>query len=415
MTSSAPSSRDRLLVLGCGFGGYSLLLDLDRELYDVALVSPRNYFLFTPLLPSAASGTVELRSILEPVRRRLSGIRMIEGTVESLDLTARRAAGRAAVGGEEFELPFDLLVVAVGARVTDYGIPGVAEHALQAASIEDAQAIRRAVLEQFAQAELPGLAPEEVARRLTFVVCGGGPTGVEVAAELEDLLADDMKRSHPATAHLARVVLLEAGERLLSSYDEALSEYTREHFERERIEVRTGVPVVRVWRESVRLEDGETIDCGRVIWAGGNGPLPLTRTIAPEGSPQGRIPVDDYLRLPGRGDIWALGDCAALGDPPLPATAQVAQQQGKYLARALNRRARGRQVKPFRFRPLGMLAYVGAGRALIQTSAGQWTGRGAWLLWRSIYLTKLVSFSNKVKVLFDWFKARVFGRDISRF
>lgn len=412
---AAEGDGERLVVLGCGFGGYSLLLGLPGDLYDTTLISPRNYFLFTPLLASAVNGTVELRSILEPVRRRLSGLRFVEGSAERIDWERRTVRGRGAVCGEPFEVPFDLLVVAVGAKVSDYGIPGVAEHTLVPASVEGARAIRRAIQEQFARAELPGVGEEERRRLLTFVVCGGGPTGVEVAAEIQDLIAEDLRESYPGSAHLARVVLLEATERLLSSYDEALAEYTREHFRRENIDVRTRSPVVQVRRGEVRLADGSSIRCGRVIWAGGNGPLPLTEALAPPDGPRGRIPVDDHLRLPGRGGVWAIGDCAACGDPPLPATAQVAQQQGKYLAKALRRRAKGREAKPFHFRPLGMLAYIGGHEALVESAAGQWTGRAAWILWRSVYLTKLVSPANKVKVLFDWVKARLFGRDISRF
>ncbi|MDX1644671.1 MAG: FAD-dependent oxidoreductase, partial [Thermoanaerobaculia bacterium] len=300
---------ERLVVLGCGFGGYSLLHELPSGLYDTTLVSPRNYFLFTPLLASAVNGTVELRSILEPVRRRLPGLRFVEGAAERIDWEGRTIHGRSAVGGEPFEVPFDLLVVAIGARVSDYGIPGVAEYALTPASVEGARAIRRAIQEQFARAELPGLDEEERRRRLTFVVCGGGPTGVEVAAEIQDLIAEDLRRSYPDSAHLARVVLLEAAERLLTSYDEALAEYTREHFRRENIEVRTRSPVVQIRRGEVRLADGSRLACGRVIWAGGNGPLPLAEALAPPGSPAGRIPIDEHLRLPGHDGAWAIGDC----------------------------------------------------------------------------------------------------------
>lgn len=411
----AEDDRERLVVLGCGFGGYSLLRKLPSDLYDTTLISPRNYFLFTPLLASAVNGTVELRSILEPVRQRLPDLRFVEGAAERIDWEQRMIHGRGAVGAERFEVSFDLMVVAIGAKVSDYGIPGVAEHALVPASVEGAQAIRRAIQEQFARAELPGVDEEERRRHLTFVVCGGGPTGVEVAAEIQDLISEDLRKSYPDSAHLARVVLLEAQERLLSSYDEALAEYTREHFRRENIEVRTRSPVVQIRRGEVRLADGSHLRCGRIIWAGGNGPLPLTEALTPPGSPRGRIPVDEYLRVSGRDGVWAIGDCAACGDPPLPATAQVAQQQGKYLAKVLKRRRKGRDTEPFAFRPLGMLAYIGGRQALVQSTAGQWSGRGAWLLWRSVYLTKLVSPANKVKVLFDWLKTRLFGRDISRF
>jgi NADH dehydrogenase FAD-containing subunit len=421
--------RPTLLVLGCGFGGYSLLFRLRRRHWRITLLSPRNYFLFTPLLPSAVTGGVEFRSILEPARRRLRGVRLVEGWAERIDWDQRLVWASAAVGGERFALPFDVLVIAVGAAVASYGVPGVAEHTSTLASVEDARAIRRGILEQFARAEVPGLTPEQVRQRLTFVVCGGGPTGVEVAAEIHDLIHEELAHDYPEVAPAARVVLVEALARILSSFDAALADYAHRHFQREGIEVRTGEAVAGVEPEAVRMQGGEVIPCGLVVWAAGNAPVPL---LAALGKPleRGRLRVDGCLRLPGRQDAYALGDCA-WGDPPLPATAQVAQQQGKYLARELDRRRRQRlrspaaaggapgsepgPDRPFRFHSLGMLAYIGGHQALADLPRVKWSGRGAWIFWRSVYLTKLVSFANKVKVLFDWFKARLFGRDLSRF
>jgi len=404
----------RLVVLGCGFGGYSLLTRLDLSRWDATLVSPRNYFLFYPLLASATVGTVELRSILEPVPRRLRGLTVLQAEAEAVDFAARQVTCRAAVGGETFTVGYETLVVAVGARVADYGVEGVAEHALKLRTVEDARAIRKGLLDRFAEGGVPGLPPEEVRRRLTVVVCGGGPTGVEVAAEISDLVRREIARDQPELAAAARVVLVEATDRLLTGFDEALAGYAREHFLSAGIEVRTSAPVVEVSPREVRLGGGESIRCGLVIWAGGNAPTPFVERLdAPREG--GRLLTDRTLRLPGRPEVFAIGDCAVPEDLPLPATAQVAQQQGKHLAKQLERIRRGLEPKPFRFRSAGMLAYVGGGEALADLPYGHWSGRAAWILWRSVYLTKLVSLANKVKVLFDWAKNRVFGRDVSRF
>ena len=406
----------RLVVLGCGFGGYSLLFRLRRKRWNATLITPRNYFLFTPLLPSATAGSVEFRSILEPARRRLRGVRVIEGSAESVDWGTRQVSCTGAVSGERFTVPFDILVVAVGAAVADYGVPGVKEHTLKLASVEDARAVRRGVLEQFARADIPGLSPEQIRQRLTFAICGGGPTGVEVAAEIHDLIHEEIEESYPELAPQARVVVVEALDRLLTSFDEALSEYTLIHFKREGIEVLTSSKVQSVEPELVRFADGKSLPCGLILWAAGNAPVPFIESLgAPLSSRGRRVIVDDFLRIPGREGAYALGDCAASGDPPLPATAQVAQQQGKYLARALERGRAGKPVEPFQFKASGMLAYIGGGEALADLPQVKWSGRGAWLFWRSVYLTKLVSPANKVKVLFDWWKARLFGRDLSRF
>jgi NADH:ubiquinone reductase (non-electrogenic) len=411
----APSDRPRLLVLGCGFAGFSLLYRLKKSSWDATLLTPRNYFLFTPLLPSAIAGTVEFRSILEPARRRLHGVRVIEGVAESVDWNARQVSCIGAVGGERFALDWDYLVIAVGATVADFGIPGVTENTIKLYTVEDARAIRRGILEQFARAEIPGLTPEQIRERLTFVIIGGGPTGVEAAAEINDLLEEELAADYPELAPHARVVVIEALSRLLTSFDEALGDYTTRHFGREGIDVRIGARVHAIEPNAVLLEGGERIDCGLILWAAGNAPVPFVKTLDSQLDRRGRIVVDDHLRLPGRENVFAMGDCVAAGDPPLPATAQVAQQQGKYLAKALKRMRQGSPVGAFRFRAQGMLAYIGGGQALADLPQVKWSGRGAWLFWRSVYITKLVSNANKIKVLFDWLKARLIGRDLSRF
>jgi NADH:ubiquinone reductase (non-electrogenic) len=409
------ANRPRLLVLGCGFAGFSMLHQLKKNAWDVTLVTPRNYFLFTPLLPSAVAGSVEFRSILEPARRRLRGVRVIEAFAESVEWESHRISCTGAVGGEKFTLPWDHLVIAVGNTVADFGIPGVAENTLKLYSVEEARAIRRGILEQLARAEIPGLTEAQIRERLTFVIIGGGPTGVEAAAEIHDLLEEELTQAYPNLAPYARVVLIEALGRLLTTFDEALGEYTNRHFGREGIEVRTGAKVQAIEPNAVLLQGGERIGCGLILWAAGNAAVPFVKNLGVPLDRRGRILVDELLRVTGREGAYAVGDCAVVGEPPLPATAQVAQQQGKYLAKALERRRQGRPVEPFRFKAQGMLAYIGGGQALADLPQVKWSGRGAWLFWRSVYLTKLVSPANKVKVLFDWIKARLFGRDLSRF
>jgi NADH:ubiquinone reductase (non-electrogenic) len=414
MATTDPAVR-RLVILGSGFGGYSLAKSASTDLFEVTVVSPRNYFVFSPLLPSAVVGTVEFRSILEPVRRRVRHVHMVEASAERVDWEDRVVHCRSSVSSEQLAIGYDLLVVAVGAAAADYGVPGVAEHALGLQDISDARALRSRILLQLSRADLPGLDEREVEKRLTFVVCGGGATGVEIAAEVHDFLAEELREVFPRVARKARVVLLEAAQRLLGGFDAALAEYTSSHFLREGIEVRTSTPVARVEAERVVLADGTELPCGMVVWAGGLAPRPFVRSLGLPLDPRGRLVVDRTLRLPGVTGAFALGDCAACGDPPLPATAQVAQQQGKHLARALRIEAKGGHPPPFDYTNFGMLAYIGGHQALADLPQVKWSGRVAWLFWRSVYLTKLVSLANKVKVLFDWAKAAVFGRDTSRF
>jgi NADH:ubiquinone reductase (non-electrogenic) len=358
---------------------------------------------------------VEFRSIVEPARRRLRGVRVVEGRATGVDWTARRLLGRSAVGDLPFAVPFDRLVVAVGSHASDFGVPGVHEHAVGFTSVEDARAVRRRILEQFAFASVPGVPDRELEVALRFVVCGGGPTGVEVAAEIHDLLGEELERAFPGLARRARVILVEAGSRLLAGFDDALSEYASRHFRRGGIDVRTGSPVRAVSAGRVELAGGESIPCGLVVWAAGTEPDPFVRELGVELDRRGRVVVDATFASASRPGLFALGDCAAVGETPLPGTAQVAQKEGAHLAGVLVALDRGRRPRPFEYRSLGMLTYIGSHQALADLPSVKWSGRAAWLFWRSVYITRLVSLSNKAKVLFDWIKARLFGRDLARF
>lgn len=408
------SPRPTLVVLGTGFAAFNLIKNLKDD-YEIAVVSPRNHFLFTPLLPSTTVGTIEFRSIIEPIRHARSDLCFYHAEALRLD-PARQAVTCAGVAdGRAFELRYDILVIAVGAVSNTFGVPGVAQHALFLKELNDARELRRRIIRNFEQANLPGVDPEERQRLLHFIICGGGPTGVEFAAELHDFLVEDLRKAYPDLVADARITLVEATEEILSTFDEKLRRYAAERFVRQRIRVLTQSPVVRVTETAVVLADGSQLPYGLLLWSTGNGP---TRFVEQTGLPKdarSRILVDRFFRVKGYENIYALGDCSVVEGSPLPATSQVAQQQGKYLADALNCRARGKPVEPFRYRHLGMLAYIGGNRALADLEAFKGRGWATWLFWRSAYLSKIVSLKNKLSVLFDWLKAQIFGRDISQF
>lgn len=409
--------KEKIVILGSGFGAISFVKAINLQLYSVTIVSPRNHFLFTPLLPSTTVGTVEFRSIIEPVRTARQGVEYIQATCTSIDPVDRTVSCVSVEGKAQFDLPYDTLIIAIGARNNTFGIPGVEEHALFLRELSDARAIREHIVASLEQADVPGLTKKERERRLTFVVVGGGPTGVEFAAELHDLLDDDLKRSYPHLVGETRIYLFEAGGSLLTSFDEDLRNYTLDHFKRSNIEVRLDTRVKRVTDQGLVLESDAVIPAGTIVWSTGNAPLPLIDRLPFSHDPSGRLVVDEYLRIPDFADIIAIGDCADVAGSRIPQTAQAAMQEGKYVAKRLNREGRGKAAKPFAFKNLGMLAYVGEGRALadIPRVHFSWKGFFTFVFWRSAYLTRLVSLKNKILVFMDWCKTSVFGRDLSRF
>lgn len=408
------SSKPRLLVLGTGFGAISLVKALHPKLYDVTVVSPLNHFLFTPLLPSASVGTLELRSIIEPVRRACPNTRYYQASARALDPTAKIVGCEGAIDQDAFELSYDLLVIAVGAKVNTFGIAGVAEHAIFLKTIDDARRIRRRVIECFERASQPNV--DEVQRRqlLRFISVGGGPTGVEFAAELHDFLMGELQRAFPDLMPFARLTVIDGADHILSAFDLSLSRYTAEHFRREKIEIISNTHVAQVEKDRITLSDGTTLPYGLLVWSTGLGPTAALTNFPLPKDKRSRVLVDENLRVKDSADIYALGDCAFFGAQGLPATAQVALQQGKYLGKALNQRAKGRTPLPFKYRNFGMLAYVGDDAAIADVEGIHGKGKLAFFFWRSAYFTRLLSVKNKVLVLFDWIKTSLLGRDISR-
>ena len=409
------NDKRRLVVLGTGFAAFTLVKLLRIERYHLTLISPRNHFLFTPLLPSTTVGTIEFRSIIEPIRQAAGRFNYFQASCEDIDLAQRKVFCRGSVDGEVFQYPYDLLVIAVGAISNTFRVPGVAEHALYLRELHEARQLRRRIIECFERASLPHVAAKEQARLLHFVVCGGGPTGVEFAAELHDLLVEDLRPSYPGLADQVKITLVEAGQEILSSFDARLRDYATAHFRRQHIEIRTGIPVVTVEKERLQLGNREWLPYGLLLWSTGNAPTPLAEKLSVAKDGAARLSTDHFLRLQGHPEVYALGDCAGISGYALPATAQVAMQQGKYLASSLNRIAAGQRVPPFRYRHLGMLAYIGGNRALADFQNFKGKGITVWMFWRSAYLTRLVSLRNKLQVMFDWMKAKVFGRDLSHF
>ncbi|KAH8878881.1 FAD/NAD(P)-binding domain-containing protein [Thozetella sp. PMI_491] len=466
-------SKKTLVILGTGWGSVSLLKSLDTENYNVVVISPRNYFLFTPLLPSCTTGTIEHRSIMEPVRtilrQKKAGVKYYEAEASSIDPERKvvKITDDSDVRGDvnQTEVPYDMLVIGVGAENATFGIPGVREHSCFLKEIGDAQRIRTKIMDCVESAAFKDQSPEEINRLLHMVVVGGGPTGVEFAGELQDFFEEDIKKLIPDISDRFHVTLIEALPNVLPSFSKQLIEYTESTFKEEKIDIKTKTMVKRVTDKTVEAEvtgpDGkkETVvfPYGLLVWATGNAVRPVVRDLmskipAQKDSRRG-LAVNEYLVVQGARDIWAVGDCAVAGYAP---TAQVASQEGNFLARLFNNLAktedleanirqlssdlnvkpgnsaevalqiegyerqlrRIKDIKPFHYSHQGSLAYIGSEKAVADVpwlNGNVATGGNlTYLFWRSAYLSMCFSTRNRLLVINDWLKSKVFGRDISR-
>jgi NADH:ubiquinone reductase (non-electrogenic) len=407
--------RETLLILGTGFAAFSAVRGVDIDRYQIVVVAPRNHFLFTPLLPSTTVGTIEFRSIIEPIRTARKGLRFHQAYCTRLDTENRIAYCEGKFKSTPFEVKYDRAIVAVGAVSNTFGIPGVAEHCHFLKEIQDARNIRHEVIQCFERASKPNRPVEDFDWLLRFVIVGGGPTGVEFAAELHDFVEQDLAKWFPDLIPYVRITLLEAQDNILTMFDASLSDYTRNHFARNKIQVRTNSMVKEVRSGVVVLQGGEEIGYGLAVWSTGNGPTPLVAGLDVPKDRAQRLLTDACFRVAGRDDLFAVGDCAVIDGNPLPPTAQAAQQAGTHLARVLNSMAKGAEPAPFEYKHQGMLAYIGGKKALADLGSVQGKGFSAWLFWRSAYLTKLVSLQNKFLVASDWARSFLFGRDISQY
>jgi NADH:quinone reductase (non-electrogenic) len=396
--------RPRIVIIGAGFGGLSCAKALGGADAAVTVVDRRNYHLFVPLLYQVATAALSPADIARPIRSILSRYRNIEvilGDVNGIDLAARRVTLR-----DGPDLPFDRLVFAAGSNYNYFGHDTWAEAAPGPRTIEDARTIRRRLLLAFERAEIATDLTEQE-RLLTTVVVGGGPTGVEMAGSVAELarhsLARDFRHIDPSKA---RILLIEAGPRLLPTFPETLSDYARTALERLGVTVSTGARVQAIAEGSVNI-DGRIQPAGTIIWGAGVRASPATAYLGLPLDRAGRVTVGADLAVPDRDGIYVIGDSAAAPDAdgnPLPALAQVANQQGWHLGRAIRRNLRnGRPLPPFRYRSRGDTAIVGRNAAVFELGGFRLKGRIGWMLWALVHIYLLTGFENRSLVAVHWF------------
>ncbi|MFI1280044.1 NAD(P)/FAD-dependent oxidoreductase [Streptomyces sp. NPDC020858] len=407
-------AKPHVVIVGGGFGGVGAARELDRRVArgldaHVTLIGDSNSLLFTPLLVGVASSTVEARHVSAPARAGLDHASFLHGRVASIDTTTRNAYVSAGRDGM-LRVPYDHLVLAVGAVPHFFDLPGVGEHAFPLKSVEDATRLRDQVLGALERADLEP-DPAEQARLLTFVVAGGGFAGTELVAELFDLVHDVLHLYPRLHGARPRFVIVHAGERLLPELSPRLGLYAQRKLGSRGIEFRLGARVAGATAEDITLDSGETMPTRTLAWTAGNRPNPLVQQVM-----QRPLTVEPTMQVPGVPGLWALGDCARIPDPAggvYPPTAQHAIREGRAAARNIAAVLGGRGPVPFRFGGLGVLVSLGHRTAAGEIFGRQVSGFLAWVLWRSIYLSKLPSAEKRLRVLADWTLDLVFPRDIA--
>lgn len=399
--------RDHVIVVGAGFAGLNVARRLSKKAPDearprITVVDRHNYHTFQPLLYQVATAGLEPQSIGHSVRGIFHGLDVDFrlGTVEGVDWDHRRL-----LLADGSDLAFDTLVLAAGAATADYGIPGVAEHAWPLKSLPEATRLRNHILTQFERVEAePGLVDDGV---LTFVVAGGGPTGVELAGATAELLDRVVRRDHPhVDLTRARIILVEMMDALLAPYSEKSQRYTRQALEDRGVEVRLGTAISEVHEDRVVLSDGDDIPTSTVVWTAGVKANPLADALGLEQTKGGRVVVAPDLRVPGHPEAYVIGDLAGASDDEgtlHPQLAPVAIQQGKHVADQILRTARGEVTVPFSYLDKGTMATIGRNDAVAEIPFGiELRGFVAWIAWLGLHLLYLVGFKNRATVLLNW-------------
>ena len=402
----------RIVVLGGGFGGVAAVQRLDRTFRhdddtEIVLVNNTNYLVYTPMLSDVAGGTIAPRHAVPALRTFLKKARLRQATVDGVDV-ARRTVQGTLITGERAETSYDYLIIALGA-VTNFGhTAGAAEHAFGLKDLLDAFLLHNHALTMLEWASM-SRDPQLRRELLTFVMAGGGFSGVEGIAALEDLVRGALRYYPDLTRDEPRFVLTTLDQRLLPEVDERLGAYVLERFRKRGIDVRLGVGVTEVGERSTTLTTGEVIPTRTVIWTGGIRVNPVVQGVDLPRSERGALLVNPQLQVVDHPTIFALGDCAAV---PLPhgqgfytPTAQNAIRQGIVAAEnvaALIRGAGG--LKSFQYRPVGSLASLGQRQAIAEIGNLRFSGLPAWLAWRAIYLAKMPTLADKVRIGLDWIK-----------
>jgi NADH dehydrogenase len=411
----------RIVILGAGFAGIQAAVELDRAVgksgdVEILLISDQNYFLFTPLLPQIASSNIDPRHIAQAIRdlRGARRFRFLRATVRSVDLGRREVnidpgPSKQLDGGS---ISYDYLIVATGSRTDYFGVPGARENTFDFKSLEDAIVLRERVLDICEHSD--HTQDEELRRRLlTFVVVGGGYTGIELVTELHDLLFGYVaKRYRGIRAHEIRLIVVEAGADILRGVHPSLAEHSRKRLARKGIEVRTNSAAAHCMPGGIEIKGGQSISAEIVVWTAGVRAHPLVESLPGPHDRIGRTVVNDNLQLEAHPEVFIAGDSAAATSAmDAPRVGPVAIEHGRIAALNIVHQLRDEPLESYRFASKGMLVSLGMNYAVVSVGGIRFSGYFAWLFWNVVHLYKLVGFKKQVQVAVDWLLGAIFTRD----
>jgi NADH dehydrogenase len=428
------TGKKRVVVVGGGFAGLYAAMGLDKALgyhqdLEITLIDQKNYFLFPPLLPSASVGTIETRQVTYPYRRILetTNIFFKRATVTGVDPKAKKVLihvdsegdhDLGAMDSQDLGLRYDYLVLAPGSVTQTFGTKGAEDHAIFVRELSDAIKIRSRIIDCFERA---AVVEDPVVQRelVRFAVVGGGPTGVEIATEIQDLIHEVLLKRYPEIdPSWVEVSIIQSGPQVLPGWPETVVRRSTAQLKRLGIKLVLNNRVMEVRSNAVVLKEGEPVAARTILWCAGVQPSPLMKACGLALDKSNRAPINSFLRAEGFDDVFVLGDAASCVDPKtqktLPPLGQVAFQQGDYMAKTLVNVLRGDELKPFRYFNFGSLVSVGEHYAAVDLLGVKLSGFIGWFVWRTLYLSKIIGFSNRIRIMLDWTLDLLIERSISQ-
>ncbi len=409
----AGGTRPKVVIIGAGFGGLWAARRFAQTRADVLVIDRNNYHTFFPLLYQVAAAELEPEDIIYPVRsilHKYSNIQFLLGEVSGIDFTQRKVK----LGNQS--ILYDYLILSLGSKPLFFGVDGAAEHALPLRTLDDAVQLRNHILCRF---EVASYESDEALRQqlLTFTIVGGGPTGVEYAGALAELVRVPLRRDYPnLDFNQVRILLLEASSRLLTGTPEHLHQYSYKHLKQMGVDVQLNSPVSQITSQSVILHDGSLIPTETVVWTAGLGGVDLARNWGFQTRSNGQVNVLPTMQVEGHPDIYIVGDLAHVEQDgqPLQLIATVAIQEGEWAARNVRRQIAGLHPEPFQYHDPGMLAVIGRNAAAVRLGHYTFTGFPAWVIWVGVHLYRLIGFRNRLFVLVNWALDYIFYNRVVR-